>query len=157
MSTTLLIRLSFEPQTVAAIMTFFLAMALHPNIMRKVQHDLDAVTERNRLPTFEDRERLPFVDAVCREVLRWQPVTPLGAPINGHPIGISVHLLPRSCPARNYGRRHLRWVPDTQRSVTFARAISVLTDARPTRRDCNRKFMVNLAVLLCRRSSFKFL
>jgi hypothetical protein len=69
------------------MMTFFLAMALHPNIMRKVQHDLDAVTGRVRLPTFEDRERLPFVDAVCREVLRWQPVTPLGEPTDGHSSG----------------------------------------------------------------------
>ena len=62
------------------MMTFFLAMALHPDIMRKAQHELDAVTGRDRLPTFEDRPRLPFVDAVCREVSRWRPVIPLGAP-----------------------------------------------------------------------------
>ena len=58
------------------MMTFFLAMALHPDIMRKVQHEIDAVTGGDRLPTFDDHPRLPFVDAVCREVLRWQPVTP---------------------------------------------------------------------------------
>jgi len=61
----------------AAMKTFFLAMALHPDIMRKVQHEIDAVTGRDRLPTFDDHPRLPFVDAVCREVLRWQPVLPL--------------------------------------------------------------------------------
>ena len=61
-------------------MTFFLAMALHPDIMKKAQRELDAVTGRDRLPTFEDRPRLPFVGAVCREVSRWQPVLPLGTP-----------------------------------------------------------------------------
>jgi len=33
---------------------------------------------RERLPTFEDRPRLPFVDAICKEVKRWRPVVPLG-------------------------------------------------------------------------------
>ena len=47
-------------------------------MMRKAQAELDAITGRDRLPTFEDRSRLSFVDAVCKEVLRWQPVTPLG-------------------------------------------------------------------------------
>ena len=59
-------------------MPFFLTMALHPDVMRKAQNELDVVTGRDRLPTFEDRPRLPFVDAVCREVSRWQPVAPLG-------------------------------------------------------------------------------
>ncbi|KAH9970772.1 cytochrome P450 [Russula compacta] len=66
--------------TVSAIMTFFLAMLLHPDIARKAQQELDVVTGRDRLPTFEDRQRLSFVDAICKEVLRWQPVTPLGVP-----------------------------------------------------------------------------
>jgi cytochrome P450 len=62
------------------MMSFLLAMALHPDIMRKVQHEIDAVTGRDRLPTFDDHLRLPFVNAVCREVLRSNTVIPLGAP-----------------------------------------------------------------------------
>ncbi|KAH9970773.1 cytochrome P450 [Russula compacta] len=69
-----------EETTVSAMMTIFLAMVLHPDIARKAQQELDAITGRDRLPTFEDRPRLPFVDAICKEVLRWQPVTPLGIP-----------------------------------------------------------------------------
>jgi hypothetical protein len=42
------------------------------------QRELDAVTMRERLPTFEDRPRLPFVDAICKEVKRWRPAVPLG-------------------------------------------------------------------------------
>jgi cytochrome P450 len=54
-------------------------MLLYPSVQKKAQGELDIVTGRERLPTFEDRPRLPFIDAVCKEVLRWQPVTPLGA------------------------------------------------------------------------------
>jgi len=51
---------------------------LHPEIQIRAQEEIDAVTGRERLPAFEDRPRLPFVEAICREVLRWKPVLPLG-------------------------------------------------------------------------------
>jgi cytochrome P450 len=79
---------------------FFLAMVLHPDIMRKAQYELDTVTGRDRLPTFEDRPRLPFVDAVCKEVSRWRPVIPLGTPTSKYLCGISGTLY-RS-PSRGY-------------------------------------------------------
>jgi cytochrome P450 len=60
------------------VIVFFVAVLLRPEVQTMVQKELDAVTGRERLPTFEDRPRLPLVDAVCREVLRWRPVTPLG-------------------------------------------------------------------------------
>jgi cytochrome P450 len=60
-------------------MSLFLAALLHPDIQKRAQEELDAVTGRERLPTFDDRPRLPFVDAVCKEVMRWRPVIPLGA------------------------------------------------------------------------------
>ena len=42
------------------------------------QKELDAVTMRERLPTFEGRPKLPFIDAICKEVKRWRPAVPLG-------------------------------------------------------------------------------
>ncbi|KAI0301726.1 cytochrome P450 [Multifurca ochricompacta] len=63
--------------TVSATLTFFLVCLLHPEIQKKAQEEIDAVTGRERFPSFEDRPRLPFVDAICKEVLRWMPVTPL--------------------------------------------------------------------------------
>jgi len=65
-------------QTVSAIMSFLVAVLLHPEIQITAQEEIDAVTGRVRLPTFDDRPRLPFVDAICKEVLRWRPIVPLG-------------------------------------------------------------------------------
>jgi hypothetical protein len=59
-------------------MPFFVAALLRPEIQTMAQKELDAVTMRERLPTFEDRPRLPFVDAICKEVKRWKPAVPLG-------------------------------------------------------------------------------
>jgi hypothetical protein len=55
------------------------AMLLYPDIQKKAQDELDSVIGRERLPTFDDRPRLPFINAMCKEVLRWRPVTPVGA------------------------------------------------------------------------------
>jgi cytochrome P450 len=59
---------------------FILAMRLYPNVMKKAQAEIDAVVGRERLPSFEDRDQLPYVRAVVKEVLRWRPVAPLGLP-----------------------------------------------------------------------------
>jgi Cytochrome P450 len=64
---------------VSSIMTLFLAVLLHPEVQKKAQDEIDAVTGRERFPNFEDRPRLPFVDALCKEVLRWRPAAPLRA------------------------------------------------------------------------------
>jgi len=56
-------------------------MLLSPDIQKKAQDELDSVIGRDRLPSFEDRSRLPYVDAVFKEVLRWHPVIPAGEPI----------------------------------------------------------------------------
>jgi cytochrome P450 len=60
-------------------MSLFLALLLHPEVQRKAQDEIDAVTGRKRFPTFEDRPNFPFVDALCKEVIRWRPPAPLRA------------------------------------------------------------------------------
>jgi len=62
------------------MMSFFVAVLLRPDIQAKAQEELDAVTGRERLPTFQDRPMLPLVNAICKEVLRWRPVVPLAVP-----------------------------------------------------------------------------
>ncbi|KAK8052460.1 hypothetical protein PG993_003845 [Apiospora rasikravindrae] len=46
----------------------------------KAQADLDRVVGRDRLPAFEDRAQLPYIDAIVSEVLRWRPVVVGGVP-----------------------------------------------------------------------------
>ncbi|KAJ7837671.1 cytochrome P450 [Mycena olivaceomarginata] len=66
--------------TVSSIASFFLTMALHPDIQKRAQDEIDAVVGTHRLPGFEDRASLPFVEALYREVMRWKPGIPLGVP-----------------------------------------------------------------------------
>ncbi|THH19211.1 hypothetical protein EW146_g1905 [Bondarzewia mesenterica] len=66
--------------TVSAVSTVFAALILHPEVQRRAQAELDAVVGRDRLPGFEDRKELPYVEAVCMELLRWKVITPLAIP-----------------------------------------------------------------------------
>ncbi|KAL5501294.1 hypothetical protein ACEPAH_8554 [Sanghuangporus vaninii] len=66
--------------TVSTMACFFLAMSLFPEVQRKAQEEIDRVIGSDRLPTFEDRENLPYIDAVVKEALRWHPVAPMGVP-----------------------------------------------------------------------------
>lgn len=65
-------------QTVAAICSFFLVMSLYPDVQKKAQDEIDSVIGNGRLPRFEDRDNLPYVDALVKEVFRFHPVAPLG-------------------------------------------------------------------------------
>ncbi|KAF8874760.1 cytochrome P450 [Infundibulicybe gibba] len=66
--------------TVFTVHGFFMAMALYPDIQRKAQAELDSVLGKNRLPEFSDRDALPYVNAVAKEAMRWQNITPLAFP-----------------------------------------------------------------------------
>jgi cytochrome P450 len=55
-------------------------MLAHPKVQEKAQEELDLVVGRHRLPDFSDRESLPYINAILKEVLRWYPNTPLGIP-----------------------------------------------------------------------------
>ena len=65
-------------ENVSAITSFFLALILFPRVQRRAQTELDVVIGRDRLPTFDDRSRLPYIEALCKELLRWKMVTPVG-------------------------------------------------------------------------------
>ena len=59
---------------------FFLVMMLYPEVQRKAQEEIDRVIGDDDLPDFDDRQRLPYVDAVMKEVLRWHPIVPMAQP-----------------------------------------------------------------------------
>jgi len=66
--------------TVGALACFTLAMLKFPAAQRAAQAELDAVVGRERLPTFADLERAPYVHALVKEVLRWGIIVPMGFP-----------------------------------------------------------------------------
>ena len=53
-------------------------MALYPEVQKRAQKELDRVIGHGRLPEFSDRDSLPYIDAVVKELLRWHPVIPSG-------------------------------------------------------------------------------
>jgi cytochrome P450 len=77
-------------------------MTLYPEVQQKAQQELDRVVGTSRLPTFEDRKNLPYIEAVVKETFRWHPLAPLGLPhmtdqddvINGYLIPKSSILIP---------------------------------------------------------------
>ncbi|KAF8885367.1 cytochrome P450 [Infundibulicybe gibba] len=66
--------------TVSALNTFVLAMVCFPQAQAKAQEELDRVLAPGHLPDFDDEASLPYLAALVKEVLRWQPVTPIAIP-----------------------------------------------------------------------------
>jgi hypothetical protein len=45
-------------------------MVLHPDVFAKAQTEIDRVVGSDRLPDFQDRNSLPYVECVVKEVYR---------------------------------------------------------------------------------------
>ncbi|KAL3462390.1 cytochrome P450 [Aspergillus heterothallicus] len=66
--------------TVIALTTWTLAMLRFPGVQTKAQEEIDRVVGSARLPTLNDRENLPYINAIVKETLRWWPIAPMGFP-----------------------------------------------------------------------------
>ncbi|KND88292.1 O-methylsterigmatocystin oxidoreductase [Tolypocladium ophioglossoides CBS 100239] len=64
--------------TVAIITSVICALVMFPEVQQRAQEDIDRVVGTDRLPNFEDRENLPYVDGIVKEAWRWNPVGPMG-------------------------------------------------------------------------------
>lgn len=88
--------------SVSSMDSFFLAMSMFPDVQHKAQEEIDRVVGTARLPSFSDREHLPYVNAIVEEAQRWHPIAPMGLPhgtdkedsINGYRIPKGSLLLP---------------------------------------------------------------
>lgn len=69
-----------QDTTWSTLVVFILNMVLHPEVQSKAQKIIDEVVGRGRLPTFEDRPALRYIDYIVQETLRWCPVSPIGVP-----------------------------------------------------------------------------
>ena len=55
-------------------------MVLNPKAMRKAQEELDRVVGKGELPDFSHKDDLPYIDALMKEILRWNPPFPIAIP-----------------------------------------------------------------------------
>ncbi|KAJ6452419.1 cytochrome P450 [Mycena sanguinolenta] len=64
--------------TVSAIISFVMLMALHPAVQNQAQREIDSLVDR--IPRVSDIERLLYLSAVLKEVMRYAPVGNLALP-----------------------------------------------------------------------------
>jgi cytochrome P450 len=84
------------------IQSFLLAMLHYPLWQKKLQAEIDEVCGGN-CPEWKDRESMPLLRAIVKEVIRWRPPVPTGIPhaiekddvYNGFfiPAGATIHAL----------------------------------------------------------------
>lgn len=64
--------------TATSLRNAILGLVTHPSVFLAAQKEVDGVVGITRSPTFGDK--LPYVDALVQETLRWRPVVALGMP-----------------------------------------------------------------------------
>jgi len=74
---TMTIYMAGQETTSTALRVMTLALLHNPAVMQTAQAQLDSVCG-DRPPTFEDREKLPYIEALLKETVRWRPGTPMG-------------------------------------------------------------------------------
>ncbi|GKT97061.1 cytochrome P450 oxidoreductase [Colletotrichum tofieldiae] len=53
---------------------------VYPEVQQKAQAEVDRVVGQERLPNIHDLEKLPYIEAVAKELMRWHPIGPMGLP-----------------------------------------------------------------------------
>lgn len=66
--------------TSAAITTFIHLMAKYPDVAKLAQSHIDAVVGEERTPVWNDFDKLPIVNAIIKETMRFRTMIPLAFP-----------------------------------------------------------------------------
>ncbi len=57
-----------------------LALVTNPHVLAAAHRELDEVVGDNQSPGFSHRAKLPYIDAILRETLRWRPAVAINPP-----------------------------------------------------------------------------
>ena len=90
--------LTAKDQTVVSLTILLLALVHYPEVLKKAQREIDRVVGTDRLPTFSDREQLPYVDCIIKEVLRWGTPVPISTFITFQVSSFCIDI-PSPCPS----------------------------------------------------------
>ncbi|KAH9834664.1 cytochrome P450 monooxygenase [Rhodofomes roseus] len=66
--------------SLTTLIVFVLVMVQYPDVFRKAQEEMIRVVGDSRLPDFDGRASLPYLECVLMEVYRWCPIGPLSIP-----------------------------------------------------------------------------
>ncbi|OAG35989.1 hypothetical protein AYO21_09849 [Fonsecaea monophora] len=66
--------------TSSTMLTLVLCLAMNPHVQAKAQRELDAVCGTERMPQWSDFNRLPYINCIIKEGMRWRPAAPVGIP-----------------------------------------------------------------------------
>ena len=91
-------------------------MLLYPEVQKKAQEELARVVGPNRLPEFDDRPNLPYLEAVMKETLRWQMVTPVVVHVTCEADEYKGMYIPKNSVILIVGSSHLH---DTHKLLTI--------------------------------------
>ncbi|TVY37467.1 Cytochrome P450 monooxygenase [Lachnellula occidentalis] len=66
--------------TSSSMLTMILALAKNPWVQEKAKKELDEVCGGDRMPEWADFNRLPYINSIVKEGMRWRPAVATGIP-----------------------------------------------------------------------------
>ncbi|KAH7389013.1 cytochrome P450 [Cadophora sp. MPI-SDFR-AT-0126] len=64
--------------TTGTTLSAILGLVTHPEVQKKAHEEIDSIVGKDRVPTWDDVEKMPYCAAILKETLRWRSVTILG-------------------------------------------------------------------------------